>query len=253
MQYRRARESWWTLRPMNRETGCQQRKRGIMKEKGKREEGKSPSKTGLRSAVAALIASVAIFAAMLQTEKNILTRYEKESIYVAVKEIPKGQLISPENYQQYFQQRQLDKTCIPQTALRSPEQIAGLRAIYDIEPGVLLTSGMFQEQSEILTGMDRPVIAGFKADDICQVAGGVLRAGDRVNIYSVREEGTVLVWADVYVQQVFDAAGAMIGNEDGVSSAQRINVYLDEAEVETFYSELARGSLQVVKLVDGQR
>ena len=97
------------------------------------------------------------------------------------------------------------------------------------------------------------MIAGFKADDICQVAGGVLRAGDRVNIYSVREEGTVLVWADVYVQQVFDAAGAMIGNEDGVSSAQRINVYLDETEVETFYSELARGSLQVVKLVDGQR
>ena len=77
-----------------------------MQEKGKREGRKSPSKTGLRSAVAALIASVAIFAAMLQTEKNILTRYEKESIYVAVKEIPKGQLISPENYQQYFQQRQ---------------------------------------------------------------------------------------------------------------------------------------------------
>ena len=35
--------------------------------------------------------------------------------------------------------------------------------------------------------MTQPVVAGFKADDLYQVVGGVLRSGDRINIYQVNE------------------------------------------------------------------
>ena len=76
----------------------------------------------------------------------------------------------------------------------------------------------------------------------------MLRAGDRIHIYSVSEENeTSLIWDDVYVQGVFDQAGTQIGNEDAVTAAQRINVYMDKADVEVFYSELASGTLRVVK------
>lgn len=221
-----------------------------MGERKKKERRRNPSRLRMGSILAALVASVAVFAAMIQMEKSILTRYEKGVIYTAVKEIPKGQLITEENYRQYFREQQLDLSCIPQTALSSPEQAAGLTAVYDIEPGVLLTGGMFQKMDTILEGMEKPVVAGFKADDIYQVAGGVLRAGDRVNIYSVKNGETVLVWAEVFVQQVFDASGTSIANGDAVTAAQRINVYLDEAEVSDFYAELASGSLRVVKLLN---
>ena len=80
------------------------------------------------------------------------------------------------------------------------------------------------------------------------MAGGVLRAGDRVNIYAVREEGASLVWADVFIQQVFDASGSTISNTDSTTAALRLNVYLDRSEVEEFYSDLSNGSLRVVKL-----
>lgn len=221
-----------------------------MREKKEKKRRRSPSRLRVGSILAMLAASLAIFAAMLQVEKNVLSQYEKGTIYTVVREIPKGQLITKENYRQYFDEQQLDKNCIPQSALSSPEQIDGLAAIFDIEPGVLLTGGMFQELDQVLAGMDRPVVAGFKADDIYQVAGGVLRAGDRVNIYSVKEGETILVWASVPVQQVFDASGTAIPNGDMVTAAQRINVYLDEVEVEAFYTELAGGSLRVVKLLD---
>ena len=200
--------------------------------------------------LAALTASAAIFAAMIQMEKRILTQYEKGIIYTAAREIPRGQLITEENYQIYFREQQLDKSCIPQTALYSPQQAAGLVASFDIEPGILLTGGMFCELDTILAKMKEPVVAGFKAEDIYQVAGGVLRAGDRVNIYSVKEGGTSLVWAGVFIQQVFDASGTAISNGDTSTAAQRINVYLDAAEVEDFYTELAGGSLRVVKLLN---
>lgn len=221
-----------------------------MKDRKKREKRKGTSRLRMGGVLAALVASVAIFTAMIQMEKNILTRYEKGTIYTAVREIPRGQLITEENYQQYFKEQQLDKSCIPSTALNSPDQVTGLVAVYDIDEGILLTGGMFQEVNGILKEMNAPVIAGFKAEDIYQVAGGVLRAGDRVNIYSVKDGETSLVWAKVFVQQVFDASGNTIDNGDTVTAAQRINVYLDEAEVQNFYAELAGGSLRVVKLLE---
>lgn len=203
-------------------------------------------KTG--GVIAALIAAVAVFAVMLQLEKGMLTKYEKGTVYVAAAEIPRGQLITAENRSLYFQEKSLDKSCIPESALCSPEQVTGLAAVFDIEQGVLLATGMFETMDDVLKEMEEPVVAGFKAEDLYQVAGGVLRAGDRIHIYRVSEEGqVVLVWDDVYVQEVFDQTGARIVNGDIVTAAQRINIYLDKEDVEAFYSELASGTLRVVK------
>lgn len=197
---------------------------------------------------AALVAAVAVFAVMLQLEKSALTKYEKGTVYTAAAEIPKGQLITAENLNLYFQEKSLDKSCIPNSALCSPEQVTGLAAVFDIEQGVLLSEGMFETLDDVLDGMKEPVVAGFKAEDIYQVAGGVLRAGDRIHIYSVSEEGqAVLVWNNVYVQEVFDQTGTRIVNGDSVTAAQRINIYLDKKDVEAFYSELANGALRVVR------
>ena len=219
-------------------------------EKRKGDRRLSVKKLKMGGIIAALVASFAIFAAMVQIERNVLTQYERGTIYIAAREIPKGQLITEDNYKQYFAEKQLDKSCIPTTALCSPEQVAELAAVFTIEQGVLLTQGMFQRMDEVLAQMERPVVAGFKAEDIYQVAGGVLRAGDRVNIYSVREDSASLVWQQVYVQQVFDASGNTIPSGDTATAAQRVNVCLDEADVENFYTQLAGGSLRVVKLIE---
>lgn len=209
----------------------------------------SRMKTG--GIIAALISAVAVFAVMVQMEKNILTQYEKEIIYVAAAVIPKGEIVTEDNYTKFFVQQQLDSSCIPATAISSPDQIRGLVAKTDIEQGVLLTMGMFEPVDEVLAAMEKPVIAGFKAEDLYQVVSGVLRSGDRVNIYSVKEEEVILVWQDIFVQQVFDASGVAIASGDTVTAAQRINVYLDQADVEQFYGELASGSLRVVKNCEG--
>lgn len=198
---------------------------------------------------AALIAAVAVFAVMLQLEKSTLTKYEKGTVYVAAVEIPKGQLVTSDNMSSYVREKSLDKSCIPESALCSPEQMTGLAAVFDIEPGVLLAEGMFETLDDVLAEMKEPVVAGFKAEDLYQVAGGVLRAGDRIHIYSLSEEGEAeLVWDNIYVQEVFDQAGTRIGSGDMVTAAQRINVYLDKKDVEAFYSELASGTLRVVRV-----
>lgn len=210
---------------------------------------KGKSRIWIGSIIAALVAAVSVFVMMMQMEKNMLLEYEKGSILVASREIPKGQMLTIENSEMYFEELEVDKHCIPQTALTSMEQVVEMVPVADIEKGVLLTKGMFEDIDEITAEMSIPVIAGFKADDLYQVVGGVLRTGDRINIYSVSEETDVrLNWENVFVQQVFDNAGNSIGNDDRQTAAQRINVYLDQENVEQFYSELATGSLRVVKV-----
>ena len=204
------------------------------------------------SIAAAFIAALAVYGVMLSLEKNMLTLYEKGCIYVAARQIPEGQYITEENCGDYFVKKELDKSCIPQTAISSPKQAQGLIAITGIEEGVLLTEGMLEELNEITSKLENPVIAGFKAEDLYQVAGGVLRSGDRIHIYSVKEEGkeASTVWKNVFVQQVFDTSGNRISNEDGDTAAQRINIYLAEEDVERFYEQLSAGSLRAVKVCD---
>ena len=203
------------------------------------------------SIAAAFIASASVFGVLLKIEKDTLTKYEKGIIYTAAVEIPEGELITEGNYEAYFEKKELDKSCIPKTAITSPSQVNQLMAESDIEAGVLLTTGMFERLEDILKEMEHPVIAGFKAEDIHQVAGGVLRAGDRIHIYSIKEEGAeASVWKNVFVQQVFDGAGNAIANENTSLPAQRINIYLEEAEAEDFYQELEMGALRAVKVCD---
>lgn len=221
-----------------------------MKRKRKTEVEKQKVDSRLKTGgvIAALLSAVVVFAVMVQMEKNILTQYEKGIIYVASTEIPRGEVVTEGNYARFFTEQQLDSSCIPATAINSPDQIRGLVAKTDIEQGVLLTAGMFEPVDEVLEAMEKPVIAGFKAEDLYQVVSGVLRSGDRVSIYSVKEEEVTLVWQNVFVQQVFDASGTVIASGDTVTAAQRINVYLDRKDVEQFYGELAAGSLRVVKM-----
>ena len=80
------------------------------------------------------------------------------------------------------------------------------------------------------------------------MAGGILRAGDVIQIYSVQAGETVPVWQEIYVQQVFDASGKQIENADRTTAAQRMNLYLEQEDVARFYTELAAGSLRAVKL-----
>lgn len=201
--------------------------------------------------IAALVAALCIYVMLLQAEKKMLSEYERGEIYIAAKEIPRGTELNDSNMETYLKKAELDQNVIPSAALTSPQQIAGLNALWKIDEGALLTSGMFEEKNAITGQMRQPVIAGFKADDLYQVVGGVLRPGDRIHIYTVSEDGAAsVIWRQVYVQQVFDGSGNSIGSDNTSASAQRINVYLDEDDVEFFYTELARGTLRVVKVCE---
>lgn len=201
--------------------------------------------------VAAFIAAAGIYIALIEIEKNALRIYEREPVYVAAAEIPKGMVITEHNALDFLTVAEMEKKMVPKNALKSLDGIKGLAATYSISQGTSLTTDMFQTYEQITSQMDQPVIVGLKAEDLYQVVGGVLRQGDKIHIYTVSEDGTAsLNWKDIYVQQVFDNSGNPVDAAAPAASAPRINIYLDAENVELFYSELERGSLRVVKVCE---
>ena len=195
-----------------------------------------------------------VFVFLLQTEKKVLAEYEKEQVCVVRMPIARGEKITEENAGRYLTMVEIDKSIVPETALRTAEDAVGKTVVCGVEEGTVLTVGMLREEAEITGQMTEPVIAGFRAEDLYQVVGGVLRAGDRIHIYCV-EQGDMadsgkILWENVWVQQVFDQTGTAISGSDSTTPAQRINIYLDKADVNGFYSTLAQGSLRAVKVCD---
>ena len=221
----------------------------IFKKKESRPGAAAQKKNILPGAIAAgLLVSVIVYAVMLNAEKNALKEYEKGTVFTAVSGIPSGTLITAENCLQYFAEQQIDVRIIPGTAVKEVKSLENLIPSYDIEAGTIVTAGMFEALDTVTAGMEEPCIAGFKADDLYEVAGGILRAGDRIHIYSVGENNeTRLIRENVYIQGVFDQNGNLIGNDDTQTAAQRVNIYLDRQDVEAFYSDLAKGTLRAVK------
>ncbi len=205
-----------------------------------------------KAAMAALVAAVVVYCVMINIEKNAMKAYEKESIFVAARDIAKGSVLTQENASEYIAEKQMDKNLIPDAAVTQKELLYEKMAQGNVDKGAILTKSMFDDLEKMIDDMREPVTAGFKAEDLYQVVSGILRCGDRIHIYTVdaQTKNAYLVWDDIFIREVFDSAGNIIPPDDNVTAAQRINVLIEKENVEQFYSELAAGSLRVVKAME---
>ncbi|MBQ7933289.1 MAG: hypothetical protein IJ327_00665 [Lachnospiraceae bacterium] len=203
----------------------------------------------MRCALLALIASVILFLVMLQIERHTLAGGEKKMAWMTIREVPKGVVLSGENWQEYLEQRQVDADLISETGIMDVGYWEDVSAVFSIEKGTLVTRGMFESRQQVLGAMKEPVVAGFRAEDLYQVAGGALRPGDHIHIFILDEEGKVRKWwENLYVHQVFDNNGNLVVAGDPETAASRVNIYIEKERVEEFYANLAAGSLRVVKV-----
>lgn len=196
--------------------------------------------------VAALITAASVFAIMTYFQRQALSDFEKKEIYVAVSDIPEGVVITEENASMYIAVKSVDAGCIPETALSDYRILSGLSPVFDIAEGTLLTTGMFTDSDDVLAEMTDPVLAGFKTDELSRAVSGVLRAGDRIDIYSADPETGegIQLCSNVYVECGYDSSGnAAVGDDTAVM----FNVYLESDEAEAFYDGLRSGYMYVVK------
>lgn len=205
-----------------------------------------------------LVLSAATYGVALYMQAKTLSAYDKISVYAAGNVLQDGQVLTAEELAALTTSVELPVAAVPEDAVKDLSVLADNAARYDIAPGTILCTSMFETPNEMTAGLTEPVIAGFRSEDIYQVVGGVLRPGDTISIYTVDNtadmgnavyEGT-LRWDNIRVQDVFDSAGARISSADELTPAARVNIYMEKSEVEDFYAKLASGSLRVVVQCD---
>ena len=209
-------------------------------------KNKNKTQTRYGLIIAALLTAAATFAIMTYFQRQALSDFEKKDIYVALSDIPRGTVITDENAQKYLTVKSVDAGCIPESALSDAGMLNGLTPSFDIGEGTLLTTGMFTDADDVLSQMESPVLAGFKADDLSKAVSGVLRAGDRIDIYTSDPdtgEGRLLC-SDVYVECGYDSSGSIAS---GNTTAVLFNIYLESKDALIFYEGLRSGYMYVVK------
>ena len=196
--------------------------------------------------IAALITAAGVFAVMTYLQRQALSDFEKMEVYVAASDIPRGVVLSEENAEMYLAIKSVDAGSVPDDAALCTDSIIGLSPLYDIGKGTLLTENMFASPDDLLGVMEKPILAGFRTDDLSKAVSGSLRAGDMIDIYSTDPETGegFLLCGNVYVESGYDGSGNRVSDD---RPAVMFNIYLESADAAGFYEGLASGSLYVVK------
>lgn len=193
------------------------------------------------SLVLAFLAAISIFVVLVSMERKMLADFEKEKVWVVAKPLLEGQRITEELAQQSLEQREIDKGAVSEDAILDLAGIIGKKVRIPLTKGMVIARSELIDVNEVEASMKEPVLVGVRVEDLYQVVGGVIREGDQIHIYSVEEEtGEVYIkWERLQVADTFDASGNRIEKWDNEKNATRFNVYLEKADVESFYEGLS--------------
>lgn len=211
-------------------------------------KGKSRGRIAPGIILGSFICAIAVFFALLYTEKRAMAAGEYETVVVANENILRGESFDESNIDKFFSKLQVPKNLVPEGAVRSIDDLLGKKSDCALYGRTIITEKMFTSENDIKGTMKEPVLACFKAEDLYQAVGGILRSGDKIHMYMVDESGIVkLKWSDVTIVNAFDNAG----NEVTLASADksiRFNVYMEKADVEEFYHLLDSKRVRIVKV-----
>ncbi len=201
------------------------------------------------AALAAFVAAAAVYGILLYLERQALAPYAREAVWVAARPIPRGSRLSSPYLEDWVREVRMEASMIPKGAVREKSDLEGRILAWDLGEGMVVGHECLLDGEDMTAGMEHPVLAGFRAEDLYQAVGGVLRSGDRVHIYALDRESGIEqgVWENVYVCQVFDQQGKEILDADGGKPAGRINILLEKRDAPLFYEAILQGELCVVK------
>lgn len=197
--------------------------------------------------------SLALYTLMLFVERVMLKDKEYVLVYVTASAVDKETVITAENVQMYFVLQEREADSLPEGYITDLGILLGKILCRDYIKNEIITMAGLTDTDERIAGIEKPVEVSFNAGNISQVAGGVLRAGDYINIWSVSEgagydRSSIIaepIYRYAYVSRVFNASGEEIRRDDrGGYAATVINIIIPSEMEEKFNIALSKGTLR---------
>lgn len=217
-----------------------------MKEK---EMNKKEKQGKIWPVVLCLFLAGGIFILLLNMEAKQLARYEKGMTVVALTDVEAGKEITEENLKELFAVVERPLSDIPDAAYHETDRLIGQYAQSGIDAGSVITKSMLGDLSRV---QDDMVLLGVNMKALEQSVAGTLRAGDVIDIYTVRQEEDDSVEIEKALEQVtidrsYTGTGAVIRKEDDTSIAQYLTIPVHKEAVGAFYKALEDCKIEIVK------
>ena len=199
--------------------------------------------------VVCLLLAGGLFVFLLNLETRQLAVYEKGNVVVAAADIPDDTEITKDNLFTLFVVEERPLSDIPEAAYLDMEALLGQYAQGGIDKGSMITACMLGNLREDYSDV---VLLGINMEALEQSVAGTLRAGDKIDIYTVKtEEDDVVVvekpLSGVTIERSYTSSGVSIVKEDTASIAQYITIPVHKDAVESFYEALENRRIEIVK------
>lgn len=158
----------------------------VVKKKGKKVKGQKKHNGDKKIIVAgvSLILAFVVFIVLLTVKEHIVNSVETRKVVVAVVDVPKGIHLTEENMTTYFTMTERVVGELPIDTYSSGYELVGKVTFHEISKNQVLTSKDVT-QEDFYEGIEDPVEISIEVGKIGQAVGGVLRAGDLIDINQV--------------------------------------------------------------------
>jgi hypothetical protein len=216
-----------------------------------------------RLSISAVVALV-LFIALTIIQSSILNQEDKASVYQVKSDIESGTKITEDNFDSYFDLKEVQVSLIPSDYITNKEDIIGQFVNRSYQAKDIITKeGLTDTERLYLESVPNPTEISFSASSLVSSVAGTIREGDYVNIYGITtdKENNILAaskkytFKHVYIFKAFDGSGnrnVTVSNDDTInSSANTTSMYtvvLAEDDVELFNEMIMNCSIRMAKI-----
>lgn len=196
-----------------------------------------------------LLLALTLFVFLLSVQKRQLDAYEKEVVVVALTDIRKNTEITVENVGTLFTLEECPVEVIPEAAYTRVEELVGCYVVNDIDCASMVTESMV---GEFVTISEDTVLLSIDMGKLDQNVAGTLRAGDKIDLYTVRTLETEEVRVEkplegILIDRSYDSSGKAIAKDDETAIAQYITIPIHKEAVAALYKALENRTVEIVK------
>lgn len=246
------------------EEGLEQENKNVKaaKRNKKPKEPKAPKeKKGARGSIRtyalAILLTVIVYIGCIIVQRVLNDTEQRISVYVAKIPCTEGVFITDKNFFEYFTSDIRVASSVPSGYIVSPEQVYSSYINRPYEAKDIITINGFDSELSLISGIANPVELAFNASGLPQAVSGIIRAGDRVNIYSIEETNqngettvkAVEIYHGAYISKAFTSSGTQLSRLDEGSEATALmfNIVIAEDVEGAFNEALANGTLRLSK------
>ena len=195
-----------------------------------------------------------LYVGLLMLERAIITEDVTTKVYVAIQNIEPDTLITESNIDMYFALVERSIASIPDDSISNRDDLINHTVNDFLSQNNPVTESLLISQKSEVSDIKDSVMVSFLVQSAPGAVSGIVRAGDRVNIWHTvnkednKETEVLPICKNVYIITAYDSSGVAIPQEDTDSIATMFNILIPSEVENTFHKTTEEGTLKLSKI-----